>query len=104
MLDAAERQGGVAGIGYSEQVQDRLTLGQELYGDRWASRSLHDLIREVREEAFDIGSWSVLAAQIADESLGGERMMHVRMLLQQAVGRAAAVEHDLRQVLDLLAD
>jgi hypothetical protein len=87
MLDAAERQGGVAGIGYSEQVQDRLTLGQELYGDRWASRSLHDLIRE-----------------IADESLGGERMMHVRMLLQQAVGRAAAVEHDLRQVLDLLAD
>jgi hypothetical protein len=49
--------------GYADPVLERLEVGEELYGPEWASRSWHDLCREMAEEAADIGSWGVLALQ-----------------------------------------
>lgn len=104
LLAAAERQAGLE-IGYADRVRARLTMGQELYGNAWAGRPLVDMIREIREEAWDVGAWASLAAQLADRDVpDGEAMMLVRMRLQRAVACAVAIDEELRQILDLLAD
>lgn len=102
ILETAERYGGP---GFAAGCRQRLTMGQEMYGNAWAARDIKDMVREIREESLDVGAWGVLAAQLvpSDDDYG-ERMLQIRALLQRAISRAAGIDADLRQILDLLAD
>lgn len=63
-LDRAERSAGASG--FAAHARRRLEMGERCYGDRWATVGLPVLLRELAEEAADLGAWSVLAAQALD--------------------------------------
>lgn len=48
---------------FTEAVMERLEMGERLYGDAWASRSVDDLAREAQEEALDLAAWTLLACE-----------------------------------------
>lgn len=49
--------------GFARHALARLAAGQLAYGDQWATRAPDELLRELTEEAADVGAWGVLALQ-----------------------------------------
>lgn len=56
---------------FVEHVLARLELGEELYGDQWARRSVRDLLGELLEEAADLGAWGALTQQVLATEMPG---------------------------------
>lgn len=62
-LEQAEKMAQLVNEGFKEKVVHRLIMGDDLYGNRWASMTLPRLLKEICEEGLDLGSWTALTAQ-----------------------------------------
>jgi hypothetical protein len=103
-LEGAARNAGVGAIGFERDVTDRLAEGEVLYGVTALGRPMGELIRELREEGYDLGAWSVLAAQSEDMAeLDEESRLLVQTLLQQVAGKGAEAVYLLRQIAELIS-
>jgi hypothetical protein len=65
-LQRAEQRAGLSA--FAEHAARRLAAGETAYGDRWVGLGLERLLRELREEAADLGAWGVLALQALDRA------------------------------------
>lgn len=102
-VDQACCEAGVARLGFQRTVADRLDQGQRAFGDRALHTPLAELARELGEEAADLATWSVLAAQsddIADMDL--DRRLRIMQVLQHVAAEGARAAHHVAQLADLL--
>ncbi|MCW2951030.1 MAG: hypothetical protein JWQ48_200 [Conexibacter sp.] len=79
--------------GFVAHARDRLEMGEALYGARWATAGIAQLLAELAEEAADLGAWSALALQALD---GGhlDPLVRVGIVGQlSAIARAGAEAH-----------
>jgi len=53
---------------FAVQASERLERGEMLFGDGWRERGIAELVRELLEEAADIGAWGALADQAVDDA------------------------------------
>jgi hypothetical protein len=95
LLDRSQGLARLSAASWPIQVEERLELGQALYGNAALSRPLIELLDEISEEALDIGGWSCLAAAVADAQLDAGTAAIVRELLAQAMGAAATAHAHL---------
>jgi hypothetical protein len=90
LLDRSQGLARLSAASWPIQVEERLELGQALYGNAALSRPLNELLDEIAEEALDIGGWSCLAAAVAgDSGLDSDAATIVAELIAQAMGAAA---------------
>ncbi len=103
-LDAAEREAGAMGLGYRDVVMDRLTAAERQYGvDSYLEKGLRGLLREVDEEAADLGGWPVLAALVVNESITDEdTRVHIVVLLQHIASLGVQAHQVVQQIERLL--
>jgi hypothetical protein len=96
LLDRSQRLARLSAASWPQQVEERLEVGQGLYGDSWADRPLSELLAEISEEALDIGAWGCLAAQALSAcELGAQANLVVGEMLAQAMGAAATAHAHL---------
>lgn len=102
-LEAAERQAGLYGIGFVQLVAERLDTMGARHADRWASMSPRELVREIREEALDIGGWPVLTAQrLLALGLDDPGALLAREKLLEIAAKGVEVERLVRELTGLL--
>ncbi len=78
-LDAGES-------GFADHAHRRLAVGEQIYGDQWARRTLGELVDELSEEAADLGSWGVLALQALEHvDIGAAQRDLIATSLQAAM-------------------
>jgi hypothetical protein len=83
------------------EAQTRLTAGEQLYGDRWATVGIRRLLGELVEEAVDLGAWAALAEQAVDlePGLSDVRADQIRGVLALAARRGAQAHDVLAQIV-----
>lgn len=86
VTERAERQYSIEAPGFADQVLARLALGARSYGDQdFMSK---DVMRELREEAWDAAAYSLLEAQklieLDDDELDA-RMFHLAEIIKLSV-------------------
>lgn len=104
-LEVAEREAGVDS-GWRARVRARLQWAQGKHGDAWKRRRLSAMLVEIREEAWDIPGWGVLAAQLinADTELTEHEAVRLLGLLRQMSVYGALVDELVGQALEVLGD
>jgi hypothetical protein len=88
--------------GFVQHARERLEMGEALYGDRWASAGIRQLLAELRTEAADLGAWSALTLQALDDLGDDERAALVVQL--RAVARAGAEAYAALETANRLLD
>ncbi len=103
-LSLAELRAGRSG--FTEHALMRLAAGERAYGDRWAARTVDELLGELTEEAADLGAWGVLALQAlsAKDAAGGRRSRRVAEQLEAAITCGAEAHSLLIQARRALAE
>jgi hypothetical protein len=86
-LDRTTHLARLAVASWPKLVEQRLEVGQTMYGDAWAERSTADLIVEADAEAVDLAAWSTLAVQSIDTD--PDTTLTVGEMLAHAAGAAA---------------
>lgn len=89
---------------FVEHAEARLARGEDEFGDSWAWIGLARHLRELREEAADLGAWSVLAEQaldLADDLTDADRD-RTRAVLRLAARRGAEAHEALSGALRAL--
>jgi hypothetical protein len=83
------------------QVRARLEAGEPEFGDSWAWIGIRRHLTELREEAADLGAWSVLADQALDheQQLADADRDRTRAVLELAARRGAQVHQLLSSAL-----
>ncbi|MDQ6807527.1 MAG: hypothetical protein M3065_21835 [Actinomycetota bacterium] len=90
LLDRSQRLARLAVASWPSTVDQRLEVGEELYGDSWTTRSTEDLLTEASEEAVDLAAWSLLAVQsLTGTDLGLDTIATVGEMIARAIGAAA---------------
>lgn len=103
-LEQATREVGLGALGFERQAEDRLAMGDTLYGTRALLTPLVELLKEIREEGVDLATWAVLAAQSEEvQELDDEQRLLFQTLLQSIAGKGAEVEHLLRQAAEVIS-
>lgn len=88
-------------LDYPGLVGMRLSLGERLYGVKALGMSFQRLLREIREEGFDIAAWSALAAQSRDvQSLDEDHRAEVWLRLQELASLGAKTEAAARRLAE----
>jgi hypothetical protein len=105
-LDQAERKSGLMGLGFPEQVLERLDRVGARHGNRFESMGLRRLVAEIREEGLDVGGWSALAGQVALRSheLDVDQRLEVAMLLEGIAAYGVRVERLVRRLVELVTE
>ncbi len=89
---------------FVNQASERLEQGEREFGDRWTRMTLSDFLRELQEEAADIGAWGTLAEQLANhQQLPAVIDRHIRtglLEIAKAGARAHRAAAALQRVLD----
>ena len=80
---------------FVQHAADRLDAGEEPYGDSWAWIGIGRHLRELAEEAADLGAWAVLADQALDREhdLSDVDRARIRAVLE-LVARRGAQAHE----------
>jgi hypothetical protein len=90
---------------FVEHCTRRLVQGEHEFGDRWTRIGLTGFVRELREEAADLGAWSALADQAVDlEHLPPAAAAEFAQILEQIARRGAQAHFDAGVLERLLAD
>lgn len=92
--------------GFVEHAELRLEEGETAagYGNRWAEIGIRAFVKELREEAADLGAWAALADQaLTVEDLHPATAAHVRAALQ-SIARRGAQAHHQADVIDRVLD
>lgn len=99
-LEGAERQAGLYGLGFGEQVAARLDAVGARHGDRWLELPLRRFVSEIRAEAADLGGWPVLMAQrlMRDGDQVDDCSLEARLILQAIAAHGVQVEQLLRRL------
>jgi hypothetical protein len=83
-LSGAEHRAHYEGLGFREKVEQRLQDGEREYGDSYRTKATGKMLREIREECFDVAAWSSLLAEtLPDRGLDGDQLSNARLLLQE---------------------
>jgi hypothetical protein len=92
-LELAELSAGRSG--FLEHALMRLAAGEHAYGNRWAHMGLDHLLRELTEEAADIGAWGVLALQALEHHPSAHDVDRIARQLHAALLWAAYAHLEL---------
>ena len=105
-LDLAERRSGLMGLGFPEQVLERLDRVGARHGNRFESMGLRRLVAEIREEGLDLGGWSVLAGQVVlhSEELDPDVRLELAQLLEHVAAYGVRVEQLVRRLVELVSE
>lgn len=99
-VDGAERMA-QPGTDFQDAVHRRLSMGQEMYGDKWAGMDVGRLLREIREEGLDLATWSALTAQHSHlDGLSDDDRQRATLLLQEIAAHGAKVDALVKQLRD----
>lgn len=86
ICERAERQYAIDATGFADHVRARLDMGARSYGDRDFMGK--DVMRELRDEAFDAAAYALLEAQkliaLNDDDLD-TRMHHLSEIIKLAI-------------------
>jgi hypothetical protein len=90
LLDRSQRLARIAVANWPSTVEKRLEVGQELYGDSWAERSISALLDEVSAEAVDFAARACLAAQRLDSAgLDADSIATIGEMVARAIAASA---------------
>lgn len=89
LLDRSQRLSRLAVASWPTAVEQRLALGDALYGNSWTERSTRELLDEVLDETLDAAAWSCLAAQSIPSDLDQATTAAVGEMISQAIAGAA---------------
>ena len=92
-LERAELDAGRSG--FARHASQRLTAGEHAYGDRWTTLGLDRLLRELLEEAADLGAWGVLALQTLERVPGAIDAERIAARLTAAIRQGAQAHYEL---------
>jgi hypothetical protein len=87
---------------FVRHAEARLEAGQEPFGDSWAWFGMPRHLRELLEEAADLGAWAVLADQALDRDphLSHLHREQLRAVLAIAARRGAQAHEALTRALE----
>lgn len=88
LLDRSQRLARLVVANWPAIVEQRLQVGERLYGDAWTRRTTEELLQEVSAEAVDGAAWSLLAVQSLGE-LDGDAVATIGEMISRAVGASA---------------
>jgi hypothetical protein len=93
-------------IAFAEHAEQRLSAGQELFGDSWSWAGIPRLLAEMLEEAVDLATWAVLTDQAIDldERLSDRQREQLRAALHVAARRGAQAHALLSNVVTTYDD
>lgn len=98
-LQSAAR--GADSVRFVAHAEGRLAAGELKFGDSWTRLRLEEFVRELTEEAADLGAWAALAAQ-ALTALVPVQVVSASQLLHDlcAVAHAGALAHSALERMD----
>jgi hypothetical protein len=105
-LGWAERKSGLMGLGFAEQVLERLDTVGAQHGDRFETMGLRKLFAEIHEEGLDVGGWAALAGQVAlhDETISDHDRMLIAVSLEAIAGYGVRVEQLVRRLVEVVTE
>jgi len=89
LLDRSQRLARLAVASWPTAVEQRLELGEALYGNSWTERSTGELLDEVLDETLDAAAWACLAVQSIPGDLDQDTTAAVGEMVAQAIAGAA---------------
>lgn len=105
LLAEGQKWAGLGSLAWDAQVLARLEAMNARYGDRWISLPVNTLVHELRREGEDLGGWGVLLAQHpAVAAMSDGQRVQILLRLQAIASLGARVEHELRQLEQLLLE
>lgn len=101
-LKGAEQAAGLD-IGWADAVSDRVGQMQVKHGERYRTMPMRRLLREIDEEAFDLGGWPMLAALVVNaEDLDPDVILEIKHRLQGIAALAVRQSAEVQAIRELL--